>query len=59
MLDAVANDELSQRRLDSYRKLQREAAYQARRADARLAAAERAKWKSIHKELKRSARIRP
>jgi len=59
VLDAVANDELSQRRLDSYRKLQREAAYQARRADARLAAAERAKWKSIHKELKRSARIRP
>jgi len=59
VLDAVTNDELPQRRLDSYRKLQREAAYQARRADARLAAAERAKWKSIHKELKRSARSRP
>ena len=59
VLEAIANDELPQRRLDSYRKLQREAAYQARRTDARLAAAERAKWKSIHQELKRSGRTRP
>ena len=59
VLDAIANDELPQRRLDSYRKLLREAAYQARRADARLAAEERARWKSIHKELRRSMTPRP
>jgi ribosome biogenesis GTPase len=59
VLDAVASGELLERRLDSYRKLLREAAYQARRADARLAAQERAKWKSIHKDMRRSAKIRP
>jgi ribosome biogenesis GTPase len=59
VLDGVEDGELLQRRLDSYRKLQREAAYQARRTDARLAAAERAKWKSIHKEMRRSQIPRP
>ena len=59
VLEAVDDGVLLQRRLDSYRKLQREAAYQARRTDARLAAAERAKWKSIHKELRRSQTPRP
>jgi ribosome biogenesis GTPase len=59
VLEAVDDGVLLQRRLDSYRKLQREAAYQARRTDARLAAQERARWKSIHKELRRSQSARP
>lgn len=59
VLDAVDDGELTQRRLDSYRKLLREAAYQARRTDARLAAEERARWKHLHQDARRSARIRP
>jgi ribosome biogenesis GTPase len=59
VLEAVTDGVLLERRLTSYRKLQREAAYQARRADARLAAEERAKWKAIHKEMRRSQLPRP
>lgn len=59
VLDAVATGDLLQRRLDSYRKLQREAAYQARRTDARLAAQERARWRAMHKELRRTQAPRP
>jgi ribosome biogenesis GTPase len=59
VLTAVDDGELTQRRLDSYRKLQREAAYQARRTDARLAAEERAKWKHIHQQARRASRARP
>lgn len=44
---ALEAGELSPRRLDSWRRLAREAAYQARRTDARLAAAEHARWKQI------------
>jgi ribosome biogenesis GTPase len=36
-------------RMDSWRKLQRELAFQARRTDARLRAEERARWKSVHR----------
>jgi len=43
---AVATGDLPQRRLDSWRKLQREAAYQARRSDARLDREERARMRS-------------
>jgi ribosome biogenesis GTPase len=42
---AVDSGDLAERRLASWRKLQREAAYQARRVDARLRAAELAVWK--------------
>lgn len=49
---AVAAGELPPRRLESWRKLQREVAYELRRRDARLAAQERAKWKQIHKQLR-------
>lgn len=38
--------DLSAARMESWRKLQRELAFQARRTDARLAAEERAKWKA-------------
>jgi ribosome biogenesis GTPase len=42
---AVENGDLSTRRLDSWRKLQRELAWQMRRRHARLSAQERAQWK--------------
>lgn len=52
VLAAVEDGTLDERRLASWRKLGREAAYQARRADARLRAAERAVWKRRQKELR-------
>jgi ribosome biogenesis GTPase len=59
VLEAVEAGALPQRRLDSYRKLQREAAYQARRADARLAAQQKARWKAVTKAVRRSQLARP
>lgn len=47
---SIAAGDLAQGRLDSWRRLQRELAFQARRTDARLRAEERQKWKRIHKE---------
>ncbi|GGJ80724.1 putative ribosome biogenesis GTPase RsgA [Pilimelia anulata] len=47
---ALESGDLSRRRYESWRKLEREVAYEARRRDVRLAAEERAKWKRIHKE---------
>lgn len=58
VLEAVAAGDLLQRRLDNYRKLQREAAYQARRADARLAAQEKARWRALHRQRRRT-QVRP
>ena len=54
--EALATGELSRRRYDSWRKLAREAAYQARRADSRLAAQERNRWKKITQEYQRGMR---
>lgn len=48
---ALENGTLSTARYDSYLKLQRELAWQVRRVDAGAAAAEKAKWKQIHKSL--------
>jgi ribosome biogenesis GTPase len=59
VLDAIDSGALPARRLDSYRKLLREAAYLARRGDARLAAAERARWKALHKQMRHPGRNRP
>jgi ribosome biogenesis GTPase len=56
---AVAAGDLPERRLDSWRKLQREAAWMAGRVDARLRAEQTRKWKIIHKEMRRSGRARP
>jgi ribosome biogenesis GTPase len=53
---ALESGDLAPRRLDSYRRLEREAAYQARRVDARLAAEERARWKKVTKEYQRGMR---
>lgn len=47
---ALESGELTARRWASYQKLQREVAYEMRRRDARLAAAERARWKRIHQQ---------
>jgi ribosome biogenesis GTPase len=54
---AVAAGTLSRRRLENWRRLRREAAWMARRQDARLAAAEKARVRQIHREL-RSGRHR-
>lgn len=53
VLAAVDEGELDERRLASWRKLGREAAFHARRADARLRAQEVAVWKQRHMELRR------
>jgi ribosome biogenesis GTPase len=55
--EAVDSGELAVRRLDSWRRLAREVAYQARREDGRLAADERARWKRLTRE--RRGEIRP
>lgn len=52
VLAAVGDGTLDERRLDSWRKLLREAAHQRRRTDARAAAEERAEWKRRQKALR-------
>lgn len=55
---ALESGELPERRFESYRRLAKEAAFQARRADARLAAEERARWKQITVDVRRRG-VRP
>ena len=52
MLEAVEANSLGLERLESYQKLQAEAAYQRRKADPRAQAEAMAEWKSIIKSLK-------
>ncbi|RVX43071.1 ribosome biogenesis GTPase [Nonomuraea polychroma] len=59
VLAAVDSGELPERRLESWRKLQREAAWMAGRTDARLRKEQQNKWKVITKEMRRSGRNRP
>ncbi|MFB4287993.1 ribosome small subunit-dependent GTPase A [Nonomuraea sp. ATR24] len=59
VLAAVDSGELPERRLQSWRKLQREAAWMAARTDARLRKDLQNRWKVIHKEMRRSGRNRP
>jgi len=54
--DAVARGELPGRRLASWRKLQREAAWMAARADARLRAEQPRRWKIVHKAMRNHSR---
>ncbi|WP_343047963.1 ribosome small subunit-dependent GTPase A [Cellulomonas humilata] len=54
--EALDSGELPERRLDSWRRLAKEAAYQARRSDVRLRAEERDRWKKITKEYQRGMR---
>ncbi|WP_236009993.1 ribosome small subunit-dependent GTPase A [Actinomadura physcomitrii] len=53
VLAAVAGGSLARRRLDSYRKLQRENAWIASRTDARLRAEQRDKWKAVSRWQRR------
>jgi ribosome biogenesis GTPase len=59
VLGAVDDGSLDERRLQSWRKLQREAQWIARRTDARLRSEEARKWKAISTEMRRSRRARP
>lgn len=56
---ALDDGTLDARRLLSWRKLQREAQWIARRTDARLRAEEARRWKAISVEMRRSRRSRP
>ena len=49
---SIEAGDLAQGRLDSWRKLQRELAFQARRTDGRLQAEERQKWKRLAKQMR-------
>ena len=49
---SIEAGDLPQARLDSWRKLQRELAFQVRRTDVRLRAEERAKWKRLAKDYR-------
>jgi ribosome biogenesis GTPase len=53
VLAAVEAGDLPERRLDSWRKLRREALWMASRGDARLRAEQTRKWKIVHKEMRR------
>ncbi len=57
VLDAVASGRLDEDRLASWRKLQREVAYLARKQDVRLQQEERRRWMRVTREAR--ARIRP
>jgi ribosome biogenesis GTPase len=54
--EAVASGELPERRLASWRKLQREAAWMERRTDARLRAEATRQWKVLHKAMRNQGR---
>jgi ribosome biogenesis GTPase len=51
---ALASGELPERRMDSYRKLRKEAEWMASREDSRLRNERERKWKVIHKEMRRT-----
>ncbi|WP_459645106.1 ribosome small subunit-dependent GTPase A [Kineococcus sp. NUM-3379] len=53
VLEAVADGGLPQRRLDSYRRLQREEAHTAARTDQRLRTEQLRRWKTIAREQRR------
>jgi ribosome biogenesis GTPase / thiamine phosphate phosphatase len=59
VLAAVEAGDLPERRLESWRKLQREAAWQARRVDDRLARQEQQIWRARARALSRAQRQRP
>ncbi len=53
---SIADGSLDAGRWESYAKLRREEAYQARRVDLRAALAEKMRWKQIHKEARGRSR---
>ncbi|MCC6144439.1 MAG: ribosome small subunit-dependent GTPase A [Candidatus Hydrogenedentes bacterium] len=56
VLEAVAMGELPEARLESFHKLEKELAYLERRQDAVANANTKARWKQIHKEIRRMKR---
>ncbi len=58
VLAAVDDGSIDRARLDSYRKLLAEAAFQRRKSDPRERAAQRSEWKSIMKSLKHHPKYR-
>jgi ribosome biogenesis GTPase len=58
VLAAIEDGTLPVRRLESWRKLQREAAWIAARSDARLRQQRVAAWKRIHRDIRRSGQVR-
>jgi ribosome biogenesis GTPase len=59
VLAAVADGIVPQRRLDSWRKIAREAEWIAARSDYRLRKERANRWRQIHMEARRSGPIRP
>lgn len=59
VLEALREGELTPRRVESWRRLQREVRYMAMRTDARLRQEVRNTWKQRHMEVRRGGRIRP
>jgi ribosome biogenesis GTPase len=59
VLAAIDEGRLAARRLDSWRKLQREAEWMASRHDARLRAERRREWRILYQGLRRSGAVRP
>ncbi len=55
---AIRDGSLPQQRLDSQQKLARESAMMARRLDPQARAAERAKWKAIHKSVRNHMKVK-
>jgi ribosome biogenesis GTPase len=53
---AIVGGELAERRLASWRKLQREAVWMASRTDARLRAEQTRQWKILHKAMRNRGR---
>jgi ribosome biogenesis GTPase len=53
----AVTEALDEERLESFRKLEREAAFEARKTDPRKAAEERKKWKTIHKANRQRERF--
>jgi ribosome biogenesis GTPase len=59
VLAAIAAGELPQRRLDSWRKIAREAEWVASRSDARIRRERAERWRRIHLEARRNGQTRP
>jgi ribosome biogenesis GTPase / thiamine phosphate phosphatase len=55
---AALGESLTPERLENYRKLQREQAYLERKVDARAAAEERERWKTIHRNAQEHVRFK-
>ncbi|HEU4480407.1 MAG TPA: ribosome small subunit-dependent GTPase A [Actinomycetota bacterium] len=55
---ALLDGSLTQERLDSFRKLERELAFLARKNDRKLANAEAKRWKKLNRDARQRARLR-